>query len=429
MYQELCSTLWQLHIIKHYGLRSVSGDVSKIFSEAVLAERSRSQLFNLFIMKQQAFATQSITESIVAFAQFVRSHGLNAGIQETQDALLAAETGLMAHRNSMKHALKALFCHSPEERLVFEKLFVLFWDTNPIDMEEDRKNQRKIQGHVEQKANPSLIMMGFGETEASEEEAKSVTGANATERLKRTDLSKLSEMEAEWLEVIAARLFREMALRMRRRMKQSPNKGTISLRSTIRRNLSNGGEPIELVRRAQKPSKQRLIVLLDVSGSMDKYSFLLLRFICILRDYFRQLEAFVFSTHLVRVSKALKLTKIDDALALISDHAEHWSSGTKIGECLEQFTGKYGKQLLNGSPTIIILSDGLDTGAPGQVQEQLMRMRQRCKRIIWLNPLKGMTGYAPEARGMKEALPHLDTFSSAHSLQSLLELENILANA
>ncbi len=380
-------------------------------------------------MKQQAFATQSITESIVAFAQFVRSHGLNAGIQETQDALHAATLGLLADRDSMKYALKALFCHSPEERLLFEKLFVLFWDTNPIDLEDERKNQTRVQGRVDQKANPSLVMMGFGETAANEKDAKSVTGANATERLKRTDLSKLSEMEAGWLEEIAAKLFREMALRMRRRLKQSPVKGIVSLRHTIRRNLSNGGEPIELMRRARKPSRQRLIVLLDISGSMDKYSFLLLRFICTLRDYFRQLEAFVFSTELVRVSKALRLTRMHDALALISDYAGHWSSGTKIGECLEQFTGRYGKQLLNGSPTVIILSDGLDTGAPGQVNEQLMFIRKRCKRIIWLNPLKGMDGYAPEARGMKEAMPHLETFGSAHSLQSLLELENILANA
>jgi uncharacterized protein len=379
-------------------------------------------------MKQQAFATQSITESMVAFVQFVRSHGLNIGIQETQDALLAADTGIMGNRNQMRFALKSLFCHSPEERLVFEKLFVLFWDTNPTDLE-TRKNQTKIQGRVEQKTNPSLVMMGFGETNASEEEAKNMSGANATERLKQTDLSKLSEMEADWLEAIAAKLFREMALRLRRRMKNNQHKGIIHLRSTIRRNLSKGGEPIELMRRAQKPAKQRLIVLLDISGSMDKYSFLLLRFICTLRDYFRQLEAFVFSTQLVRVSKALKLTRIDDALALISEHAHHWSSGTKIGDCLEQFTSKYGKQLLNGSPTIIILSDGLDTGAPGLVEEQLMYLRQRSKRIIWLNPLKGMQGYAPEARGMKEAMPHLDTFSSAHSLQSLMELENILANA
>jgi len=144
-------------------------------------------------MKQQAFATQSITESIVAFAQFARSHGLNAGIQETQYALLAAETGLMAHRDSMKYALKALFCHSPEERLVFEKLFVLFWDTNPIDMEGDRKNKTKIQGKVEQKANPSLVTMGFGETEASEEEAKSITVAYATKGMTRNEHTNLQK--------------------------------------------------------------------------------------------------------------------------------------------------------------------------------------------------------------------------------------------
>ena len=380
-------------------------------------------------MKQQAFATKSITESIVAFAQFARSHGLSAGIQETQDALLAAGCGLLTDRNFMRYSMKALFCNTPEDRLVFEKLFVLFWDTNPVDLEENRKNMTMVQGRVDQKTNPTLVMMGFGATKDNEEAAKQVGGANDVERLKRIDLAKLSDMQVGWLEDIAARLFEEMALRLRRRMRYSTSAGIIHLRSTIRRNLSKGGEPIELMRRAKRPSRQRLIVLLDVSGSMDKYSFLLLRFICTLRDYFRQLEAFVFSTRLVRVSNALKLNRIDDALELISQHADHWSSGTKIGECLSQFSERYGKQLLNGSPTVIILSDGLDTGTPGLVEEQIMRMRLRSKRIIWLNPLKGMKDYAPEARGMREALPHIDTFSSAHSLQSLLELENILANA
>lgn len=379
-------------------------------------------------MKQQAFQTSSITESVVAFVQYARSHGLNLGTQETQDALLCAKEGLICSRESFKYALKTIFCNSPEERKVFEKLFLLYWDTNPVDMREI-KDKTSLQGSFKKKANNSLVMLGRGKTDAPEEEGKNVSGANEIERLKQTDLSKLSDMDTVLLEEIARKMFIQMTLRLRRRMKESHRKEQINLRRTIRRSIGYGGEPIELCRRAQKPKKQRLIVLLDVSGSMDKYSYFLLRFICALRENFRQLEAFVFSTSLVRISKALQPNRLDFVLATISELADNWSSGTRIGECLHEFKEKYGKLLLNGSPTILILSDGLDTGDPVLLGQEMIKLQRRARRIIWLNPLKGMKGYAPEARGMKAALPAVDDFHSAHNLESLLELENILADA
>ncbi len=379
-------------------------------------------------MKIQAFATNSLTESIVAFAQFVRSHGLNVGIQETQDALLAANTGLLASRLGLKHALKALFCTSPEERLVYDRLFSLYWDTNPIDLRET-KNKTTTQGAVLKKTNTTLVLLGEGKTPDTYKDAKTVSGANETELLRKTDFTKVSEVEARKLEEIAQRLFREIAMRLRRRMKESKTDGKVNLRRTIRRSLPYGGEPLELFRRARTPKKQRLIVLLDVSGSMDKYSFFLLRFIVALRQHFRQLEAFVFSTTLIRISKAIQCNQIDTVLDLMNQQANNWSGGTKIGECLETFYDTYGKRTLNGSPTIIILSDGLETGSPEKLGEQMQRIHRRAKKVVWLNPLKGMTGYEPIARGMAAALPSVDEFKAAHNLNSLLELETILANA
>ncbi|AEW01394.1 hypothetical protein A4D02_05230 [Niastella koreensis] len=378
-------------------------------------------------MKQQAFQTNSIAESIVAFGQYARAQGLNVGIQETQDALRCLNEGLMGDRNSFKYVLKAIFCTSPEEREAFEKLFLLYWDTNPLDLQE-RKNRTSRQGSFEKKAVASLVMLGFGKTAADEEEGRTISGANRTERLMRTDLSRLNEMDAALLEKIAMKLFMQMALRLRRRMKEDRNKGQISLRRTIRRSIGYGGEPMELFRRAQKPQKQRLIVLLDVSGSMDKYSYWLLRFIYALRACFRQLEAFVFSTSLIRISKSLQSNRLDTVLVSISEQANNWSSGTRIGECLAEFNNKYGKMLLNGSPVVLILSDGLDTGEPALLEQEMIKIHKRARKIIWMNPLKGMKGYAPEARGMKAALSQIDDFRSAHSLESLLELENILAN-
>lgn len=379
-------------------------------------------------MKQQAFQTRSIAESVVGFVQFARSHGLNVGIQETQDALRCAKEGLISNKESFKYALKAIFCNSPEERKVYEKLFLLYWDTNPIDLQET-KNKTSVQGSFKKRDSASLVMLGRGKAEAPEDEGKNVSGANETERLKRTDFSKLNGTDTALLEDIARKMFKQMAIRLRRRMKESRSTGQINLRRTIRRSIGYGGEPIELFRRAQRPKKQRLIVLLDVSGSMDRYSYFLLRFICALRENFRQMEAFVFSTSLIRISKALQQNRVDFVLTTISEQADNWSSGTRIGECLHEFNDRYGKLLLNGSPVILILSDGLDTGAPALLGQEMIKLQRRAKRIIWLNPLKGMKGYAPEARGMKAALPAIDDFRFAHNLESLLELENILADA
>jgi uncharacterized protein len=379
-------------------------------------------------MKQQAFQTNSLTESIIAFAQFLRSHGLNAGIQETQDALHAANANLFTNRLQFKFALKTIFCNSPEERKIFEKLFFLYWDTSPIDLAE-RKNKTTVQGLVNKKTNPSLVILGYGKNDDDGEDTKQVSGANETERLKKTDLTKLTEMEADKLEEIARRLCRQMAIRLRRRMKDNRRQGQINLRRTIRRSIAYGGEPLDLLRKSRTPKKQRLIVLLDVSGSMDKYSFFLLRFICALKENFRQLEAFVFSTSLKRISKSLQFNRLDFVLSAVSDMADNWSGGTRIGECLHNFNEQYGKRMLNGSPVVLILSDGLDTGDADILSKELQYIKRRAKKIIWLNPLKGMQGYEPTAKGMSAAMPSIHDFRAAHNLDSLLELENILADA
>jgi uncharacterized protein with von Willebrand factor type A (vWA) domain len=380
-------------------------------------------------MKQQAFSTTSLTESIVAFAGFARSQGLNIGLQETQGALLAADAGLLVSDRGFRYALKAIFSHSPEEGQLFDRLFTLYWDTNPTDMAE-RKSKVTLQGAVIKKANASLILLGQGNTEpGEEEEAKSVTGANETERLKHTDLTQVGILDGEKLEAIARRLFREMALRLRRRQKSARRKGRISLRRTIRRSMGYGGEPLDLLRKAPAPKKQRLIVLLDVSGSMDKYSFYLLRFISAMKAHFRQMEAFVFSTSLVRISKALQQERLDLVLERVSAMSDNWSGGTRIGECLREFNTVYGKRMLNGSPLLVIMSDGLDTGEPDMLRNEMSYLQRRVRKVVWLNPLKGMQGYTPTAKGMQAALPLVDEFRTAHNLESILELENLLADA
>jgi uncharacterized protein with von Willebrand factor type A (vWA) domain len=140
------------------------------------------------------------------------------------------------------------------------------------------------------------------------------------------------------------------------------------------------------------------------------------------------MEAFIFSTSLIRVSKALQYNRLDLVLDTISAQADNWSGGTKIGSSLAEFTSHYGRLLLNGSPVVLILSDGLETGDTALLGKELMKIQRRCRKLVWLNPLKGMSGYQPIASGMQSALPAIDHFISAHNLESLLELENILEN-
>lgn len=377
-------------------------------------------------MKIQAFSSSSLTESIVSFIQFLRSHAFNTGIEESKVALIAADHNLFKDELNFKYALKTICCTSPDEINVFEGLFHLYWNTNPTDtLEKFRKGGIAIAGN---KVNSSTVFLGFGQSSASKHESKQIAGANEAERLRRTDFSKVAQMDAKQLEELADKLFRQMSVRLRRRLKTSLRDGFMDYSKTIRHSLGFGGEPIYLYHRERKQKKPRLIVFLDVSGSMDKYSFYLLRFICALKMQFRQLEAFAFSTKLRRISGALRSNQLEIILQTLTEQADHWSGGTRIGECLRDFNERYATLLLNGSPVILILSDGLETGELSQLDHQMRKLNSRTKKLIWLNPLKGSAGYEPSAGGMKIALPSIHEFRSAHNIQSMIELENILFN-
>ncbi|MCB9289479.1 MAG: VWA domain-containing protein [Lewinellaceae bacterium] len=367
----------------------------------------------------------SISDAVIGFAHLARREGWTVGVQETQDALTAASEGVIDEQDTFKYALKAIFCTNREESERFDQLFGRFWGKRKGAIKS--KMTYKNQSNIQRKSPGSLVWMGQGESkEEGKDEGKNVSGANKIERLRQTDFSKIGEMDSELLEELALQLWKQMSLRLKRKLKASANQGRIDLRKTIRASLAYGGDPLDLRRKKRIPRKQRLAILLDVSGSMDKYSFFLLRFIWALRAHFEQVEAFLFSTNLVRITDYLDSRDLAHTLAMLTARAHNWSSGTKIGECFQLFNEQYAKQVLSGSSTVIVLSDGLDTGEPELLAGELARIKQRTRRLIWLNPLKGMKGYEPIAKGMSAALPEIDVFNSAHNLNSLLELEDYL---
>lgn len=363
--------------------------------------------------------------AFIVFNRLVREGGLSIGIGESIEALSPHLLRLWSEdRKLFKTALTTLYCGCYEDLEPFDAIYHYFWDARG-----SRQKSKIVSKIPSQKRSSSLVMLGTGDhVKETEQESKTTGGAQQMESLRHTDFSLINEIDDPKLRELCDQLVKEMSLRIRRKEK-SGKRDRLDIRRTIRNNMQRGGDLIHLYHREKKKEKLKLVILLDVSGSMDKYSFYLLRFIWTLRHHFKQIEAFTFSTNLLRITPILHEKDLDRSLQNLSFVAKHWSGGTRIGECLRNFNEKYGKKILSGRSLTIILSDGLDTGDPEILDQALQKIRGRTKTLVWLNPLKGMQGYQPIQKGMQAALPNLDVFQSAHNLNSLLKLEKIIAHA
>lgn len=369
----------------------------------------------------------SLEQHLMHFARYLRQEGLGTGIQEVLDVLEAASLLGVPSEQNIKYATRTLFCNSKQDNDRFDLLFDNFWkgDSRRFRTRMSVSSRLKKEHHLS-----SLIWLGAQAQSGllTDQQSKEVSGAAAEERLRSTDFSKLSAVESEELEKLARKLWQEINRRLSRRLRDTRKAGKINFRRTIRRNISAGGNMWNLAFKNKKIRKPRLVVFLDVSGSMDKYSFYLLRFIYAIKQNFGQLEAFLFSTRLDYISDVLRRGQMSVTLEELSDRVQGWSSGTTIGSCLKEFNRKYAKYILSRQSTVLIMSDGLDTGETVTLSTELELIAQRARKLIWLNPLKGMKDYQPLAKGMQAALPMIDVFSSAHNLESLLELEKHMYN-
>ncbi len=240
------------------------------------------------------------------------------------------------------------------------------------------------------------------------------------------DFSQAPQTDLAALEQLSLRLLRQMSLRLSRRMKIDNLADRVDLRRSIRRSVTRGGDPIVLAYKARKPQKERLVVFLDISGSMNLHSLFLVRFAYALQKHFKRVDTFLFSTSVVEVSDVLRARNLSDALGRLSQRAVEWSGGTKIGGSLGEFNRQHSRRVLSRNTVFIILSDGWDTGAPEMLAAELQKARRRAEKLIWLNPLLGLKEYQPITRGMSAALPYVDVFAPAHNLESLLALEKHL---
>jgi uncharacterized protein with von Willebrand factor type A (vWA) domain len=371
-----------------------------------------------------------LAAAVVRFVARLRRESLPLTPLQTVDAVRALEHVDLADRGEVYLALRAVLVGRPEEQPVFDRWFDLFWRAAaapPGDpafpgpsLPDDALPALESQGAPRER----LALEGWGEAEEDEGgEPLGVPAASDREAIAAQDFATFSPDQLDEVYRLTVLIARRLARRISRRRRPARRRGRLDLRRTLRANLTRG-EMIDLRYRRRKKRKVRLVLLCDVSGSMDLYSRFLLQFLYALHHVFAQVETFTFSVRLTRVTDYLRARSYRDVLRRLRDVAD-WSGGTRIGESLEELNRVWG-HLVDRRTIVIILSDGWDTGDPDRLARELLRIKRRAGRVIWLNPLLGNPSYEPLTRGMSAALPLVDHFAAAHNLASLRALADTL---
>ncbi len=363
--------------------------------------------------------------SIIQFCHFARENGLPAGVQQTLAAIEATRTIGIADREDFAFALRSVLASSKDEWDLFDRLFDEFWNSAPHapDTESTEAKEARFTTNRPKPSSRALTALSADDSPSSDDEGKDVSGASAERRLQKVDLSEVPQEDLAALERISLRLFRKMSLRLSRRLKIKNFADRVDIRRTIRRSIPRGGDPVDLALKGRKLQKCRLVIFVDISGSMNSYSLFLVRFAYALQKHFKRVSTFLFSTGIVEITDVFRNRDLPEALQVLSQTAAGWAGGTKIAESLRDFNTRHGRKLLSPKTVFIILSDGWDTGEPEMLAAEIRLISRRVQKLIWLNPLLGLKDYAPVTRGMSAALPFVDVFAAAHNLESLLALE------
>ena len=386
-----------------------------------------------------AVAPQAIiAERIAGFIGHLRANDFVLGPAETQSAVDVLNTVGPADQVMARQALKTTLTGRTEEWDRFDELFEAYWHGRGRTRQEvaatrgdagEAAPSRIWDGHLpgDQRGRAGGPESPADETDGAGRDGTGRLVASRKEALARTDLRHIVDRdEMAEAERLAGQLARAIRYRLSRRQRIH-NRGTrINIRRTIRRNLGHAGEPLELVRQRRPDRPVRIVVLLDMSGSMEQYSRFFLQFVKGLVCGWAESDAYLFHTRLVRVTDAMRDGDAMKAMTRLALMAQGVGGGTRIGACLADFNDRHARRAINSRSVVVILSDGYDTDPPEALSRELARLHRKARRIVWLNPLRGWRDYEPVTAAMQAALPHLDAFAAAHSLEALARLEPTL---
>ncbi len=366
----------------------------------------------------------TLSANVVLLCRFLRVKGFAIGPTEEADALKAISYLPINSEYYFREALKTVLSKNVFQRSKFDEYYAEFKDqlSKAADSKvKEKPNPRDNISEAHKKEAQFESLKNWLNLNPSTDE-KEVSSYSHLEVLTRKNFLDLSEDEMRLMMRLLKKMARRLTHQKSRLMKKSKNHQSIDLKGTIRTNLRKGGEIQHLIFSKKKERRLKLVLLCDVSRSMDLYSRFFVHLIYAFQNAYDRIETFVFSTALHRVSDILDNNEFDKAFDTISERVPHWSGGTTIGSCLQNFTSDFGHRLLDKKTIVLILSDGWDTGEPEMMKEAMQTIYKKSKKVIWLNPLAGNPEFSAEVIGMKTALPYLDVLASAHNLDSLKEV-------
>jgi hypothetical protein len=362
----------------------------------------------------------AISENIVAFCRYLRQHGFVIGPAEEAEALRAIE--VLAPYEQPEYfqlCLRTVLIRSLKDLQQFDDLFQQYWRELDKAVNSKRKDQNSPSQKKKKQNKPSLNALKNWLYNKPAEETEEIAIYSANEVLTKQDFSLIPEEDLWEVMQLIQLIAKSMANQLNRRYEKAKQTGALDLYRTLRINMRRGGEIMDLCYRKPKKNKQQIVLLCDVSKSMDLYSKFLIQFIYAFQNAYRRIETFVFSTSLYRVSQQLKEQDFHLALRQMADEVPGWSGGTNIGKSLDTFCKQYSSKLLNNKTFVIILSDGWDTGDTELLEKSMQQINAKAKKVIWLNPLAGNPDFEPTVQGMQAAMPYIDVFASAHNIDSL----------
>jgi hypothetical protein len=379
-----------------------------------------------------------LARNILQFGRVLRRAGLPVGPGRVLQAIEAVEAVGIGDRTDFYWTLHAVFVNRRDQREVFDQAFHVFW-RNPNLLErmltvmlppspgEPSPDDTEISRRVSEAMMPEK---GQGQPQPPQNQDVEFDAAftwSDREILRTMDFEQMSVEEIRRAKAVLARMRLPLMDVPTRRFRRDPTGPRIDLRATMRESLRGGGGLVDLARRRRRVRHPPLVVLCDISGSMSRYSRMLLHFLHAVTNDRDRVHVFVFGTRLTNVTRALRSKDVDVALGRIGAQVQDWSGGTRIGHCIDGFNRDWSRRVLGQGAVVLLISDGLDRDGGVGLSVAMDRLHRSCRRLIWLNPLLRWDGFAPKSSGIRAMLPHVDEFRSAHSLESLEELARLLA--
>jgi uncharacterized protein with von Willebrand factor type A (vWA) domain len=366
----------------------------------------------------------AIVRHVVTFGRILREVGIEVGPGRVEDAVRGLGAVDLTRQDDVYFTLRQTLVSRNDELELFDRAFVAWFLRGPVAPLVRQKQTRRFADRV---ARDTLEQGDDDADEADPSSTPHELGSSGHELLREKDFAEMTPEEFERVRKLMAAIARTRPRRQSRRRTPDARGDRLDLRRLCRKSLRAGGEPIDQPWKGRKTVPRKLVVLCDISGSMDAYARALLFYLHAIVGTGHGVEAFAFGTRLTRLTPDLATRDPEAALARANEIAVDWGSGTRIGASLAEFNAVYGRRALSRGAVVVIVSDGWERDDPDLVAREMAKLARAAYAVVWVNPLKGNPEYQPLAGGMRAALPFVDRFLPCHNLRSLEELGAVLA--